>query len=127
MPPTAGRKIVTYKMKQEILAIATAVQALGAVEHIPGGCTGLAQPVDVGIGKPFKNRVRRHWEDWMLEACVAHASTKAPSIERVSQWCIDSLDDLSTEIVKNSWRHGDYSYFPIVYIIKKKLNLTLIY
>ena len=22
--------------------------------HIPGGCTGLCQPVDVGINKPFK-------------------------------------------------------------------------
>ena len=85
-----------------------------AVEHIPGGCTGLAQPVDTGIGKPFKNRVKRHWEDWMLEAGVAHDSTKAPSRERVAQWCIDSLNDLITDIVRSSWRHGDYSHFPIV-------------
>ena len=55
-------------------SVVNKIQDLGcAVEHIPGGCTGLAQPVDVGIGKPFKNRVRRHWEDWMLEAGVAHA------------------------------------------------------
>jgi hypothetical protein len=26
--------------------------------HIPGGCTGLTQPLDVGINKPFKSRVR---------------------------------------------------------------------
>ena len=24
------------------------------VEHIPEGCTGLCQPIDVGIGKPLK-------------------------------------------------------------------------
>ena len=96
-------------------SVVNKIQDLGcAVDHIPAGCTGLAQPVDVGIGKPFKNRVRRHWEDWMLEAGVAHASTKAPSRERFAQWCIDSLNALSTDIVKNSWRHGDYLYFSIV-------------
>ena len=47
-------------------SVVNKIQDLGcAAEHIPGGCTGLAQPVDVGIEKPFKNRVRRHWEDWM--------------------------------------------------------------
>ena len=34
------------------------IETLGIeVDHILGGCTGLAQPIDVGIGKPFKNRV----------------------------------------------------------------------
>jgi len=28
---------------------------------IPAGCTGLVQPVDVGIGKPFKDHVRSQW------------------------------------------------------------------
>ena len=78
-----------------------------AVEHIPGGCTGLAHPVNVGIFKPLKNIVRRHWEDWMLNTGVSNASTKAPSRQRVSQWYIDSLNDLGTNIIKNSWRHGE--------------------
>ena len=48
-------------------SVVNKIQDLGcAIEHIPGGCTGLAQPVDVEIGKPFKSRARRHWEDWML-------------------------------------------------------------
>ena len=50
-----------------------------SVEHIPGGCTGLAQPVDVGIGKPLKNRVQHHWKDWMLNTGVVNADTKSPS------------------------------------------------
>ena len=96
-------------------SVVNIIQALGcAVEHIPGGCTGLAQPVDVGIGKPLKNRVRRHWEDWMLNTGVSNAAKKAPSRQRVAQWCIDSLNDLVTNIIKNSWRHGEYSYFPTV-------------
>lgn len=43
------------------------IQELGVeVEHIPGGCTGLCQPVDVGVNKPFKNRIREKWESWMI-------------------------------------------------------------
>ena len=35
--------------------VVNTIQDLGcAVEHIPGGCTVLSQPIDVGIGKPLK-------------------------------------------------------------------------
>ncbi len=38
------------------------IQELGVeVKHIPGGCTSLCQPVDVGFNKPFKSRVRKMW------------------------------------------------------------------
>ena len=37
------------------------------VTIIPPGCTGLTQPVDVGYNKPFKNCVRDHYEEWMME------------------------------------------------------------
>jgi hypothetical protein len=34
------------------------IQELGVeVKHIPGGCTSLCQPVDVGFNKPFKDRM----------------------------------------------------------------------
>ena len=38
--------------------VVRACQDLGVqVEHIPGGCTYLCQPVDIGINKPFKSRI----------------------------------------------------------------------
>ena len=43
-------------------SVVHAIQDLGIeVEHIPGGCTGLVQPLDVGVNKPLKNRIRRKW------------------------------------------------------------------
>ena len=34
------------------------IQELGVeVQHIPGGCTSLCQPVNVGFNKPFKDRI----------------------------------------------------------------------
>ena len=42
-------------------------QELGVeVEHIPGGCAGLCWPVDVGVNKPFKHKLRNQWKQWMI-------------------------------------------------------------
>ncbi len=47
--------------------VVRAIEDLGVEwDIIPGGCTGLAQPIDVGIGKPFKNRCRYKWEEHMM-------------------------------------------------------------
>ena len=49
------------------------IEALGVqVEIIPGGCTGLCQPVDVGIGKPLKRRAHHLWEEWMIDQCTTN-------------------------------------------------------
>ena len=34
---------------------------------IPGGCTSIAQPMDKCINRPFKQRVREHWQEWMRQ------------------------------------------------------------
>jgi hypothetical protein len=69
------------------------VQELGVeVQHIPGGCTGVCQPVDVGIGKPFKNHVTHCWEEWMVEhGGLDEEKTKTPSRQELSAWVINSL------------------------------------
>lgn len=36
------------------------------VEIIPGGCTSVLQPLDVGINKPFKDRIRNLFQSWVL-------------------------------------------------------------
>jgi DDE superfamily endonuclease len=40
-------------------SVVNKIQDLGIkVQHIPGGCTGLTQPVDMGINKPLKNTLQ---------------------------------------------------------------------
>jgi hypothetical protein len=90
------------------------VQGIGVeVIHIPGGCTGVCQLVDVSIGKPFKNRVTCCWENWMVESGgLEEERTKTPSHQELSEWVIKGLKSIGTTIVRNSWRHHGFSYFP---------------
>ena len=84
---------------------------------IPGGCTGLIQPIDVGIGKPFKNRMRYRWEEWMMEQVDTEERVQkrvTPKIARnlVAGWAGEALERLPNDVVYNSWRHTPFSYFP---------------
>lgn len=93
-------------------SVVNAMTELGVqVEHIPGGCTGLCQPVDVGINAPLKSRVRHLWEDWMIEQGPNVEKYVAPSRETVANWVISASQSITTEIIRNSWQHKPYSYF----------------
>ena len=37
------------------------------VIHIPSSCTGLCQPLNLGMNKLFKVCVHRQWEEWMTD------------------------------------------------------------
>ena len=94
-------------------SVVHAIQDLGIeVEHIPGGCTGLVQLLDVGVNKPLKNWIRRKWEEYMLEEGLAMTVSKPPTRQRMTTWVTESLDDLGEHIVKAAWRRNGYSYFP---------------
>ena len=60
-------------------SVVMAIQNLGVeVEHIPGGCTYLCQPVDVGVNKPFKKLIRDKWEQWMISEGIVHGTNIPP-------------------------------------------------
>ena len=113
----APPKVVPYLLfdlyKCHLMASAvSAIKDCGVeVDFIPGGCTSLAQPVNIGINKPFKNRMRNSWEEWMLEEGLETAFTRPPSRAQVAKWTVDGLKVLPKQLVKNAWRHHNYSYF----------------
>jgi DDE superfamily endonuclease len=78
---------------------------------IPPGCTYLVQPIDVGIGKPFKDRVRSFWWEWMLAQGADRSTFVNASRELGSKWVADGWDSIPEAIVRNSWRKSDFSYF----------------
>jgi hypothetical protein len=99
-------------------SVVNAIQELGVEveQHIPGGCTSLCQPVDVGVNKPFKSRMRNLWEAWMVTQVMetGDGTVRPPSRSLVSEWCLKSYKDLKSRMTMNAWRHGgDYGFFPI--------------
>ena len=57
----------SYSVHQ-MASVNHAINDLGVeVIIIPPGCTGLTQPVDVGYNKPFKDRLRDQYKEWMME------------------------------------------------------------
>ena len=63
------------------------IQELGVeVKHIPGGCTSLCQPVDVGFNKPFKDCMQRQWINWMIAKGIVHGTTNPPLRADIANW-----------------------------------------
>jgi hypothetical protein len=56
------------------------------VIHIPGGCTGLCQPLGVGVNKPFKHRVRDLWEEGMTDMLNKEGEICDVMCEEVAKW-----------------------------------------
>ena len=63
------------------------IQELGVeVEHIPGGCMYLCQPVHIGINKPCKIHMRHQWEIWRISEGMVKGTTSPPTREQILNW-----------------------------------------
>ena len=81
-----------------MMLVVHVIEDLGVeVVHIPGGCTGLCQPIDIRIKKPLKNRVRNYWEGWMMMQGNDTVRFSPPSRETVSGWIVESLKKNSND------------------------------
>ena len=86
-------------------SVGNEIQALGVeVEHIPGGCTYLCQPVDIGINKPYKKHLQMRWECWMMAEGLINGTTSPPMRKQIAQWGLYANNETSVETVKI---HGD--------------------
>ena len=75
------------------------------LDFIPGGYTSKLQVLDVGVNKPFKDRIR-HESDLFLSA---NSSNNKPSRQIVSHWIASSWNDIPTSTIVNTWRHIGYT------------------
>jgi hypothetical protein len=89
------------------------IQELGVeVKHIPGGCTSLCQPVDIGFNKPFKDRLLKLWITWMISKGVIHGTMITPTRLIVAMWVDQAMKDMMTQraMVRNAWLKQDYEW-----------------
>ena len=74
---------------------------------IPGGLTKELQPLDIGVNRAFKARLRAAWEKWMTEG--EHTFTKTGRQRRVTyaticQWIVDAWAAISVKTVVRAFR-----------------------
>jgi hypothetical protein len=112
-PPGIIPIILLDSYRCHIMAsVVNVIQDLGCkVVHIPGGCTGLVQPLDVGYNKPFKTRIHAAWEEYMINDMRKNGTIASPSREEVSHWILEAYWALEgSPILKNTWLKTDYSW-----------------
>jgi len=72
-------------------SVVNPIQGLGVeLEIIPPGCTGLEQPIDTGINKPFKANMRKIYTEWLLGQ-DADAAIPSASCLNVSSWILEAV------------------------------------
>ena len=74
---------------------------------ITGGLTLVLQPFDVVLNKPFKDRLRQKWLDWMSleddKPMTKGGNIKKPGISLVLSWVKSAWDDIPENMVKRSF------------------------
>ena len=74
---------------------------------IPGGCTQYIQAPDVCWNKPFKDRLRQFYDDWMVngEHTYTPAGNMRPPTRRLLvQWIVDSWQSLQQQLIIDSMK-----------------------
>lgn len=72
------------------------------IDFVPGGCTGVAQPCDVGIQRPFKLSLKKSYHEDIVSDVLAQMSDNAPTIKIDTRLPI--LRDRSTRWLWNAFQ-----------------------
>jgi hypothetical protein len=114
-PPGVVPVILLDSYRCHMMAsVVGSIQALGyEIIKIPGGCTGLCQPLDVGVNKPFKARVRVKWMDFMTETMERTGNViHSPTRRDVSNWAAVVTREMNgLPMMRNAWRKTAYDWF----------------
>ena len=71
------------------------------------------QPLVISYNKPFKMRVCKAWEEYMINNMRKIGSVELPLHEEVSHWIAEEAywNLEGSPIIKNSWLKTGYSWF----------------
>lgn len=74
---------------------------------IPGGLTSVVQPLDVCLNKPFKDRLRVKWRQWMAVGnfdLTKDGNIKKPGYNVICNWILEAWDSIPKEMVIKSFK-----------------------
>ena len=73
---------------------------------LSGGCTSLAQPMDVSINKPFKDKMRELWMEWRRSGSTCRTrmgNLKQPTRQDSINWVSAAWEAVAEDIVAYSF------------------------
>ena len=73
---------------------------------IPGEMTGILQLLDVSINKPFKDRLRNKWQQWMISGehtLTASGRMRKAELNVICNWIKQAWDEIPTEMIQESF------------------------
>jgi hypothetical protein len=100
-------------VKRFVRSVVYKIQELGVeVKHIPGGCTSLCQPVDVGLNQLFKSCIQKMWIKWMIAKGVQEGTTSLPTRHNVAVWVKKAMAQMKEEhwIIKKAWLKAGFEW-----------------
>jgi hypothetical protein len=113
-PPEGVQPIPLLDLYQchMMASVMSRIKAVGIhVIHIPNGCTGLTQPLDVSINQSFKACCHRIREDWL--ALLLDMMNKVHNMmhKEVSEWAMFVYWELvGLRILQNSSRRTGFDW-----------------
>jgi len=91
---------------------------------IPAGCTGLVQPLDVAVNKPFKNILRNILDD-LLDKYQSQHQVNLRELRTSDTSAIAERRILVTQAVREAWEQFSTSQHDLIIKTFRKLGLTL--
>ena len=73
--------------------------------YVPGGCTGIAQPMDMSINAPFKKDFQEQWIQWrrMPAARKPDGRMMIPTRQHVINWVSHAWESISADMISKSF------------------------
>ena len=63
------------------------------------------------MNKPFKSRYRQLWREWLYSQDMHANVIVEPTRNMASKWAVDAFEEITPQIVRNSWMKTDFEFF----------------